>query len=111
MVLATAADAFLATLRTANPNTHRAYASAIDRTIERLGRDRPLADGTAAPPTCCPGSSDSGRQHAHERAGVPVRTPPGPGPSPGGRRHLPAHRPALAWATTAPASCWTSTPA
>lgn len=28
----------------ANPNTHRAYASAIDRTIERLGRTRPLAE-------------------------------------------------------------------
>ncbi|MGW4472490.1 hypothetical protein ACWENQ_22715 [Nonomuraea sp. NPDC004354] len=42
--LAAAADAFLTTSRTANPNTHRAYASAIDRTIARLGRDRPLAD-------------------------------------------------------------------
>ncbi|TMR95852.1 site-specific integrase, partial [Nonomuraea basaltis] len=36
------ADAFLVTPRTANPSTHRAYASAIDRTIERLGRDRSL---------------------------------------------------------------------
>ncbi|MDP9868912.1 MULTISPECIES: hypothetical protein [Streptosporangium] len=44
VTLAEAADAFLATARTANPNTHHAYASAIDRTIERLGRDRPLAD-------------------------------------------------------------------
>ncbi|WP_246063980.1 hypothetical protein [Nonomuraea longispora] len=44
VTLAAAADAFLATPRTANPNTHRAYASAIDRTIERLGRDRPLAE-------------------------------------------------------------------
>jgi hypothetical protein len=44
--LAAAADAFLATPRTANPNTHRAYASAIDRTIALLGRDRPLADVT-----------------------------------------------------------------
>lgn len=34
--------------RTANPNTHRAYASAIDRTIDVLGRDRPLADVTDA---------------------------------------------------------------
>jgi hypothetical protein len=42
--LAAAADAFLSTPRTANPNTHRAYASAIDRTITRLGRDRPLAE-------------------------------------------------------------------
>ncbi|MEU7458653.1 site-specific integrase, partial [Streptosporangium roseum] len=42
--LAVAADAFLAIPRTANPNIHRAYASAIDRTIELLGRDRPLAD-------------------------------------------------------------------
>ncbi|MEU8252348.1 hypothetical protein [Nonomuraea sp. NPDC048916] len=42
--LAAAADAFLATPRTANLNTHRAYTSAIDRTIALLGRDRPLAD-------------------------------------------------------------------
>ncbi|GAA3511725.1 integrase [Streptosporangium album] len=42
--LAAAADAFLATPRTANPNTHRAYASAIDRVIARLGRDRSLAE-------------------------------------------------------------------
>jgi len=46
--LAAAAHAFLATPRTANPNTHRAYASAIDRTIDVLGRDRPLADVTDA---------------------------------------------------------------
>ncbi|MFI7640463.1 hypothetical protein [Nonomuraea sp. NPDC049400] len=46
--LAAAADAFLATPRTANPNTHRAYASAIDRVIALLGRDRPLADVTDA---------------------------------------------------------------
>jgi hypothetical protein len=26
------------------PNTHRAYASAVDRVIALLGRDRPLAD-------------------------------------------------------------------
>ncbi|WP_344921676.1 site-specific integrase [Streptosporangium oxazolinicum] len=44
VTLAAAADAFLAIPRTANPNTHRAYASAIDRTIDRLGRDRPLAE-------------------------------------------------------------------
>jgi site-specific recombinase XerD len=42
--LAAAADAFLATPRMANPNTHRAYASAIDRVITLLGRDRPLAE-------------------------------------------------------------------
>ncbi|MGW0810286.1 hypothetical protein [Nonomuraea sp. NPDC002799] len=48
VTLAAAADAFLATARTANPNTHRAYASAIDRTIDRLGRDRPLAEVTDA---------------------------------------------------------------
>ncbi|MEW9555356.1 hypothetical protein [Nonomuraea sp. NPDC050783] len=42
--LAAAANAFLSAARTANPNTHRAYASAIGRTIERLGRDRPLAE-------------------------------------------------------------------
>ncbi|WP_189241072.1 tyrosine-type recombinase/integrase [Planomonospora parontospora] len=46
--LAAAADAFLATARTANPNTHRAYASAIDRVIALLGRDRPLAEVTEA---------------------------------------------------------------
>ncbi|GGP06227.1 hypothetical protein GCM10012278_28790 [Nonomuraea glycinis] len=44
VTLAAAADAYLATPRTANPNTHRAYASAIDRVIDRLGRDRPLAE-------------------------------------------------------------------
>ncbi|HUR09503.1 MAG TPA: hypothetical protein VM347_43680 [Nonomuraea sp.] len=46
--LAAAADAFLATPRTANANanTHRAYASAIDRLTALLGRDRPLADVT-----------------------------------------------------------------
>ncbi|MEV5561206.1 site-specific integrase, partial [Nonomuraea wenchangensis] len=48
VTLAAAADAFLATARTANPNTHRAYASAIDRTIALLGRDRPLAEVTDA---------------------------------------------------------------
>ncbi|MFI7469224.1 hypothetical protein [Nonomuraea sp. NPDC049646] len=44
--LAAAADAFLATARTANPNTHRAHASAVDRVIALLGRDRPLTDVT-----------------------------------------------------------------
>ncbi|MEV1175670.1 hypothetical protein AB0J09_45510, partial [Nonomuraea sp. NPDC049784] len=38
--LASAVDTFLATPRTASPNTHRAYASAIDRVIDRLARDR-----------------------------------------------------------------------
>lgn len=42
--LAAAADVFLATPRTANPDTHRAYASTIDRVTALLGRDRPLAD-------------------------------------------------------------------
>ncbi|MGW4794928.1 hypothetical protein ACWEPC_21200 [Nonomuraea sp. NPDC004297] len=37
--LTAAADAFLAIPRTANPNTHRASASASDRTITLLGRD------------------------------------------------------------------------
>ncbi|MGI5290595.1 tyrosine-type recombinase/integrase [Nonomuraea polychroma] len=46
ITLAAAADAFLATPRTANPNTHRAYASAIDRVTTLVGRDRPLADVT-----------------------------------------------------------------
>ena len=40
ITLAAAADAFLAIPRTANANTHRAYASAIDRVIDRLGRNR-----------------------------------------------------------------------
>lgn len=44
VTLAATADAFLATPRTANPNTHRAYASATDRTIALLGRDRPPAE-------------------------------------------------------------------
>ncbi|MEU7990633.1 hypothetical protein AB0B56_37835 [Streptosporangium canum] len=48
VTLAAAADAFLATPRTANPNTHRAYASAVDRVIALLGRDRPLAEVTDA---------------------------------------------------------------
>ncbi|MFI9598211.1 hypothetical protein [Nonomuraea sp. NPDC052265] len=39
-----ALDAFLATAPTANPNMHRAYASAIDRTIALLVRVRALAD-------------------------------------------------------------------
>ncbi|GAA1512917.1 site-specific integrase [Sphaerisporangium rubeum] len=53
VTLAAAADAFLATARTANPHTHRAYASAIDRVIVLLGRDRPLAElwGRCAPAT------------------------------------------------------------
>ncbi|MGW4667196.1 tyrosine-type recombinase/integrase, partial [Streptosporangium sandarakinum] len=46
--LAAAADAFLATPCTANSNTHRAYASAIDRVAALLGRDRSLADVTDA---------------------------------------------------------------
>ncbi|MER5326259.1 tyrosine-type recombinase/integrase [Streptosporangium roseum] len=45
ITLAEAADEYLSTHRVANPNTHRAYASAIDRTIAAVGgRDRPLAD-------------------------------------------------------------------
>ncbi|MEV4394814.1 hypothetical protein [Nonomuraea sp. NPDC049607] len=35
--LAVAADAFLATPRTVNPDTHRAYASAIDRVAAAAG--------------------------------------------------------------------------
>ena len=219
--LAAAAEAFLATPRTANPNTHRAYTSAIDRVTALLGRDRPLAGVTdteigtaltelwgrcapatwnrnraaitswliwcqtkkrwAAPsvpadaerrkenadetravakttihrllsrrdiplrektlwrmlyetaardaeilalnvenldlehrrapvrskggatewgvlgprhrPPAAPATPAPGRQHAHARPAVPVRTPPGPRPPSGGRRHLPAHRP------------------
>ncbi|MBB6347233.1 integrase [Nonomuraea muscovyensis] len=49
IALAEAADEFLSTHRVANPNTHRAYASAIDRTIAAIGgRDRLLADVTDA---------------------------------------------------------------
>ncbi|MGP3960935.1 tyrosine-type recombinase/integrase [Nonomuraea sp. 3N208] len=45
ITLADAADEFISTHRVANPNTHRAYASAIDRTIAAVGgRDRLLAD-------------------------------------------------------------------
>jgi hypothetical protein len=36
--LAAAADAFLSTARMSNPNTHRAYAGAIDRTAHLLPR-------------------------------------------------------------------------
>jgi integrase len=46
--LTAAAGAFLATPRIANPNTHRAYASAIDRVIALPGRDRTLAEVTDA---------------------------------------------------------------
>jgi hypothetical protein len=42
--LAAPADAYLSTARVSNPNTHRAYAGAIDRTIALLGRSRRLAD-------------------------------------------------------------------
>ncbi|MGS2648298.1 hypothetical protein [Streptosporangium sp. LJ11] len=42
--LAAAADAFLSTPRLANPNTHRAYAGAIDRTVAVLGADRSPAE-------------------------------------------------------------------
>ncbi|MFI6180417.1 hypothetical protein ACIA8R_33085 [Nonomuraea sp. NPDC051191] len=48
VTLAAAAATFLATQRTANPNTNRACSSAIDRVIDRLGRDRPLAEVTDA---------------------------------------------------------------
>ncbi|WP_205314899.1 hypothetical protein [Nonomuraea lactucae] len=45
ITLADAADESLGTHRLANPNTHRAYASVIDRTIAALGGgDRLLAD-------------------------------------------------------------------
>ncbi|WP_283136098.1 hypothetical protein [Rhizohabitans arisaemae] len=43
VALAAFSDAFPAPSRTANPNTRRAYASAVDRVIALLGRDRPLA--------------------------------------------------------------------
>jgi integrase len=47
VTLADAADEFLGSHRVANPNTHRAYASAVDRTIAVLGgRERRLADVT-----------------------------------------------------------------
>jgi integrase len=45
VTLADAAEEFLSTHRVANPNTHRAYASAIDRTIAAVGGGaRRLAD-------------------------------------------------------------------
>ncbi|MFI6180347.1 tyrosine-type recombinase/integrase [Nonomuraea sp. NPDC051191] len=45
VTLADAADEFLATHRVANPNTYRAYASAVDRTVATVGgRDRLLAN-------------------------------------------------------------------
>jgi integrase len=47
ITLAEASDEYLSTPRVANPNTHRAYASAIDRTITELGGgSRRLADIT-----------------------------------------------------------------
>ncbi|MEV2273812.1 tyrosine-type recombinase/integrase [Nonomuraea africana] len=42
--LAAAAEQFLSTNRIGNPNTHRAYASAIDRTATVLGASRLLAE-------------------------------------------------------------------
>ncbi|MFC4117921.1 hypothetical protein [Nonomuraea zeae] len=39
---------WLSASRMANATTHRAYASAVDRTIDRLGRDRPLTGVTDA---------------------------------------------------------------
>ncbi|WP_245642716.1 hypothetical protein [Nonomuraea candida] len=36
-------------------------------------------------PSAAPASAASGRQHAHARSAVPVRTPPGPSPTPGRR--------------------------
>lgn len=39
-----AVDAFLATPRCANPNTHRAYADVLDRILDQLGPGRALAD-------------------------------------------------------------------
>lgn len=41
---AAAVDEFPGTHRLANPNTHRAYTSTIERVVARLGRDRPLAE-------------------------------------------------------------------
>jgi integrase len=42
--LPAAAEQFLSTNRVGNPNTHRAYASAIDRTVALLGGGRLLAE-------------------------------------------------------------------
>lgn len=39
-----AADAFLSSPRISNPNTHRAYAGAIDRVLAELGEHRAVAD-------------------------------------------------------------------
>ncbi|GAA2168022.1 tyrosine-type recombinase/integrase [Actinomadura napierensis] len=44
VTLSAVADEFLSTHRVANPNTHRAYAGAIDRTVALLGGARPLAE-------------------------------------------------------------------
>ena len=39
-------DAFLSCPRCANPNTRRAYATALDRALDHLGPDRALAEVT-----------------------------------------------------------------
>ncbi len=39
-----AADAFLSSLRYANPNTRGGYTSVLDRLLAGLGADRPLAE-------------------------------------------------------------------
>jgi hypothetical protein len=44
---AAAEDAFLSTARVANPNTPRAYAGAIDRTVALLGPGRSTTGGPA----------------------------------------------------------------
>lgn len=44
ITLTAAAEAYLSTARVANPNTQRAYAGAIDRTVTILGAGRLLAE-------------------------------------------------------------------
>ncbi|MEV4292391.1 TFIIB-type zinc ribbon-containing protein [Nonomuraea bangladeshensis] len=84
--LAAAADAFLATPRTANPNTHRAYASAIDRVIALLGRDRPLADVTDAEIGAALTELWGSSALATWNAGTPRRAPTPPVRAPPARR-------------------------
>lgn len=94
ITLADAADEFLSTHRVANPNTHRAYASAIDRTIAAVGgRDHLLAVVTDAEIGDALTSLWGELRQPPGTATVPPSPPGSPGAPPrsDGRRHLSAY--------------------
>nr|SBO96688.1 Mobile element protein [Nonomuraea gerenzanensis] len=83
ITLAAAADAFLATPPTANPNTHRAYASAIDR-VTALSAET-VRSPASPTPRSAPRSPSCGAR-ARLRPGtatVPPSPPGSPGATPG----------------------------